>query len=271
MLWSIIKCFLLIWIIVLIVFLFFQRKLIYIPNKQIVHLTHYDQSYIQIIRWKNPSGIELFGFYRQAQESFPTIIFFHGNAGNIAGRKPLLYLLSEIGYGVFMPEYRGYGGIAGRPSEQGLYEDAQSAITILLRQYVKDNDIILMGESLGTGVALEMAQRFKVKAVILQAPFLDLNELRDLHYPYIKLPLLDKYQNFDKIKDIEVPILILHGSADKIVPYCHGQRLYELAVKSACRELKTFENGTHQLPWNDIFIQSINNFIQCINNSSQHH
>ena len=261
--WFILKCLLFFGVLFILLFVFFQRKLIYIPNKHPVYLNHYDENQIKILHWKNLHGIDHFGFYHQPSQYQPMIIFFHGNAGHIGDRKHLLYLLSEKGYGVFMPEYRGYGGMIGRPSELGLYEDGESAILFLRSQGVKESDMILMGESLGTGVAIEMAKRFKVRALILQAPFLSLEAMRDLHYPYIKLPLLDKYQNQEKIKELSMPLLILHGNADRIVPYHHGETLYDLATQSAHRQLKVFDKSSHQLPWDEEFIQSIDDFIKC--------
>ena len=263
--WFILK-YLLFFCILFALFLFiFQRKLIYIPDKRQVYLNHYDQRQIEMLQWKNLRGIEYFGFYHQPSQYQPMIVFFHGNAGNIGDRKHLLYLFSEKGYGVFMPEYRGYGGMIGRPSELGLYEDGESAILFLLSKGIKESDMVLMGESLGTGVAIEMAKRFKVKALILQAPFLSLEAMRNRHYPFIKLPLLDKYQNQVKIKELSIPLLILHGSADTIVPYHHGEALYDFASQSTYRQLKIFDKASHQLPWDDEFMQSIDDFIHALN------
>ncbi len=255
------KVFVMTWLTMSILVFAFQRYLIYVPDRKVPYLSNFDKKYLEHLTWKNNEGIMLSGFYHPAKINQPTFVIFHGNAGNIGTRKVLLFKLIEAGYGVFMPEYRGYGGVSGSPSEKGLYRDASSAIHFLYEKGVSYQQMIFFGESLGASVALEMAQRYPVAGVILQSPFLSLKSMAKLHYPWNFLPVLDKFDNLSKIKNIHMPLLIIHGTLDDLVPVSHGKRLFSQAQNSKRKELKLMIGEKHNLSWDDHYINVIRDYI----------
>lgn len=257
-----IKVLLATWIALSFIVFAFQRYLVFVPDNHSPHLSNSDKNLIERVVWQNHDKTLLYGYYHEAKDNQPTIVIFHGNAGNIGTRKVLMLKLIELGYGVFMPEYRGYGGISGQPSEKALYEDANSAINYLRARDVPYFNIILLGESLGSAVALEMAKRYPVSGVILQSPFLSLRSLARIHYPWNFMPLFDKFDNEEKIKNIHVPLLIIHGTDDSLVPVEQGEALYQMADQSPHKQLKLIDGVEHNIPWEDDYIQTIRDFIE---------
>ena len=127
--------------------------------------------------------------------------------------------------------WRGFSGNDGKPSENNLYIDGNSAMEWLKKNGVDENNIIIYGESLGTGIATEIAQNGNFAGLILETPFTSMVEAAKNFYPYIPVGLLlkDKYENQKKIKNINIPILVMHGEADKIVPFWMGKKIFDLA------------------------------------------
>ncbi len=161
----------------------------------------------------------------------PTIVFFHGNSGTLADRAHKARAFLDAGFGVLLVEYRGYGGNAGRPSEQGLYADGEAAVGWLTGQGVPARRVVLYGESLGSGVAMEMAIRRHVMMVVLECPF---TSLADLAPAYV-LPSLahlltrDRYENLIKASSLRMPLLVVHGERDDLVPATMGHAVLNAA------------------------------------------
>jgi uncharacterized protein len=159
------------------------------------------------------------------------VLLAHGNAGNIGDRLPHLALLSAAGFDVLAFDYRGYGRSTGRPSEHGLYRDARAARLALLGQPgVDPARVIYLGESLGGGVALALALEHQPAGLILQSAFTSVRDMARLHYPFV-LPALvpDAYPSLKLIPRLRAPLLVLHGDRDDIVPFGHGEALFEAA------------------------------------------
>jgi uncharacterized protein len=158
----------------------------------------------------------------------PTIgqlLLFHGNAGNIGDRVPHITLLSAAGFDVLAFDYRGYGRSAGRPSEQGTYEDARAA-----RDALGPGRTIYLGESLGGAIALELAVHHPPAGLILQSTFTSIRDMARLHYPFIPRAFVpDAYPSLRLIRRLRAPLLVLHGSGDEIVPLMDGEALFEAA------------------------------------------
>lgn len=156
-----------------------------------------------------------------------TVLLFHGNSGTLANRAWKARILLEAGYGVFLAGYRGYGGNPGSPSEQGLYSDGRAALAWLAAQGVAPHRLALYGESLGTGVAVNLAGEAEIGAVVLEAPF---TRLPDLAPPLVgsalaSLLMADHFDNLAKIGGVTAPLLIIHGEHDTTVPVTMGRRL----------------------------------------------
>jgi uncharacterized protein len=161
-----------------------------------------------------------------------TVVVFNGNAGNRVHRAPLAEALAERGYGVLLIDYRGYGGNPGSPSEPGLAADARGAVAYLeARSDVDSTRLIYFGESLGAAVALGLSEHRPPAALVLRSPFTSLPDIGATHYPFLptSLMLWDRFPSLEVIPGIEVPLLVVAGSADTIVPIAQSRRLFQAA------------------------------------------
>lgn len=177
-------------------------------------------------------GVELHGWFFPVEKEKPVILFFHGNAGNISHRLDNIRYLLERGFQVFIFDYRGYGKSSGRPFEKGVYMDGRAAYEWLVEEeQIEPENIILFGRSLGGAVAIDVAAYRRAGAMIIESPFLSTREMAKTMFPFSLLsPVLPaSYNNFEKIKDISVPLLVIHGDNDDIVPFSMGEKLYESA------------------------------------------
>jgi fermentation-respiration switch protein FrsA (DUF1100 family) len=159
------------------------------------------------------------------------LLLCHGNAGNVGDRVAPAGLLAAGGFDVLLFDYRGYGRSTGRPSEQGTYRDAHAARSVLLRQPGVDGARVLyLGESLGAAVALALARDLRPAGLILQSPFTGIRDMARLHYPLIpRMFVPDAYPSLRLIGELPVPLLVLHGDRDEIVPLRQGRALYDAA------------------------------------------
>jgi len=177
-------------------------------------------------------GTQLHGWYVRGQRR-ETLLWFHGNAGNISHRLDNLRLLhTTIGVNVFIFDYRGYGRSQGIASEPGVYDDARGALAYLRqRPDVAPERIIYFGRSLGSAVALELARRERPLGLVLETPFLSIRAMARSLLPLgpLALAIPEGFDNESKITEIDCPVLIIHGDRDEIVPFEQGQVLFERA------------------------------------------
>lgn len=183
------------------------------------------------IEVRTHDGLILRSWQSNGDPAKKTFVFFHGNAGNAADRMPMMRVLLQGGHSVVLAEYRGYGGNSGKPSENSLILDAHLLIDEIIKQGVVEQDIILMGRSLGTSVATHLATQYDVAALVLISPYSSLADIAADHYPYFPVSLLmrDKFNNMGKIKKITAPLLIFHGEMDRIISLKYGLKLYDAA------------------------------------------
>jgi hypothetical protein len=183
-------------------------------------------------------GFTLRAAYRPASGAMPTILFFHGNGDSVAGAATATQGFVERGYGVLLPEYRGYAGNPGSPEEQGLYRDGDAAFDWLTVHGVAAAQIVVIGNSLGSGVATEMAVRHRLRALVLVSGFASMAKVVAEHLPFVPAELLvrDRYDNAAKIGGLSCPVLLLHGTADRVVPVTNGATL-KLARPASTLEL----------------------------------
>jgi len=186
----------------------------------------------QIVCLATPDGLALQSWYFPPRnDAAPVVLFLHGNAGDIGNHLPFAKFLIAAGYGVLALEYRGYGGNPGAPTEPGLYDDARAAFAFLKQQGIPDGRVVLFGESLGTGVAIEMANEHAVRALILRSPYTSIADVAALQLPYFPVRWLvrDRFDSLAKIGGIHAPLFVFHGTADTLIPLAFGQRLYDAA------------------------------------------
>ena len=254
---------LIIYISVVVFLFFYQRKLLYHPSENNyldeTQLNHkIEKKYIQ-------SNDKLVSWYFKKNSKFKTILFFHGNAGKLDNRVYKLNELSKLDLNYLIVAYRGFSGNTGKPTESGLYEDANFAKIWLNKNGVKDKDIIIYGESLGTAVAVDLGSRFKFSGIILESPFTSMLELAQKYYPIfpVKLILKDKYESRKKVNDIKSPVLVMHGKKDKIVPFYMGEQMFE--TLSTLKFSYFNDKDDHMMEYNEDLLASIKNFLDQVN------
>jgi hypothetical protein len=183
-------------------------------------------------------GVRLHGWFVAAPERAPasaatTLLWFHGNAGNIGDRLEILMLLHRrFRLHILLFDYRGYGQSEGKPSEEGLYRDARAALAHLRRHSrVQPDRIVYFGQSLGGAVAVELATRESPTGLILEAPFASVRAMGKTVLPFLPISLLvgDQFNSLERIAHVRAPLLILHGDRDEVVPFAQGQDLYRAA------------------------------------------
>lgn len=202
---------------------FNQRQMIY-PAPPVQHGT---PASLERVTLATPDRLELVAGYRRAREGKPTLLFFHGNGASWQSSAQVTAKLLSQGYGLLAAEYRGYGGNPGTPSEEGLYQDARGAWNYLREQGVEGEDIVLVGNSLGAAVALNLATEVSARALVLVSPFNNLADTaaRRARWLPMRLLLQDRYASDEKIVAIEEPILILHGEEDSLIALEQAQAL----------------------------------------------
>jgi len=159
------------------------------------------------------------------------VLICHGNAGNISHRLDLYQLLLATGVNVFAFDYRGYGRSEGRPSEGGTYQDAESAHSWLLTRGFAGTNIIALGESLGGGVASELALRQPLDGLVLQSTFTSIPDIGTELFPWLPVRIMAtiKYDTRSKLPKIKIPVLVMHGPKDSVIPFHHAQRNFAAA------------------------------------------
>ena len=243
----------------------FQRSLLYHP---VVNNYYGEKLNVKIeeVKITTVDNIELLAWYHKKDiKKYKTILYLHGNAGSLENRIYKINQFNNMNINFLLIAWRGFSGNAGKPTEQGLYQDARSAVKWLINEGAIEENIVIYGESLGTGVATEIAQNKNFAGVILESPFTSMVDAGKDKYPYlpVKLLLKDKYESDQKIKNIKSPVLIMHGKVDNIVPFHMGKKMYELA-----NEPKFFysqEYGDHMVEYDEKLLSTLKKFIQSLN------
>ncbi|MCC6598383.1 MAG: alpha/beta hydrolase [Alphaproteobacteria bacterium] len=226
-----------------------QRDHIYLPASNPpnrAELTAHELT-AQDITVTPEENLSLHGWYfPPTPENGRVILLFHGNSGDISGRVFKAAPFLAQGYGVLLAEYRGYGGNPGKPTEAGLYKDAQAYYDWLIENGTKPENIILYGESLGSGVAVEMAARNGAHALILEVPYASLLEIGRRNYffiPFLEYLMTDQFRSDLKISTLTMPKLFLIAGQDTVIGAQTGINLYEMAP--APKTLKVFDEAPH--------------------------
>jgi fermentation-respiration switch protein FrsA (DUF1100 family) len=177
-------------------------------------------------------GERLHAWWVPAAGARGTVLLFHGNAGNMSARLDYLLMFARLNYSTLIIDYRGYGQSTGSPSEAGTYLDAEATWRWLTAtRGVRADDIVVFGESLGGGVASWLAARHPPRALILASTFTSVPDLGAEIYPFLPVRLISRigYDNRANLKAIRAPVLVAHSRGDDVIPFAHGQRLFETA------------------------------------------
>ena len=254
-----------IYFLVLVFLYFYQRNLLYHPNEN-----NYSEDKISVdiekVKIQTSDNIELLGWYHEKNlKDYKTLVYFHGNAGSLENRIHKLNHFQDMNINFLIIAWRGFNGNKGKPSERGLYVDGKSAIDWLKKKGVDEKNLILYGESLGTGVATHLAQNKNYAGVILETPFTSMVDAAKNFYPYIPINLLlkDKFENFKKVKNINTPILVMHGEVDQIVPFSMGKKIYEIANNPKYSYFTKYDD--HMMEYDENLVLALKSFFNSLN------
>ncbi len=206
-----------------------QRHLMFIPFRDNADIGQYSLTEFSDVVLHADDGTAVHVWQHAARSGFPTIVFFHGNGGNLGNRALFLQAMANVGLGVMALDYRGYGKSEGSPSEEGFYNDARAVMRHALQDaHVPPERVILYGESIGTGVAVQMATEFKAAAVVLQSPYTSVEDRAKERYFWLPVHYLiqDRFDSLSKIGNVHAPLLLMHGELDTIVPVTDGKTLF---------------------------------------------
>ncbi len=224
-----------------------QRRLIYFPSQVLPDVATVLPG-AEEVTFPTDDGLTLAAWFLPAARDADgaTVVVFQGNAGNRGDRVLLARALADRGYSVLLVGYRGYGGNPGTPTEDGLLADGRAAVAFLeARPDVDADRLVYFGESLGAAVAIGVADKRPPAALVLRSPFTSLVDVASVHYPFLPVSLLlrDRYPNLERIRGIEVPVLVIAGSADTVVPASQSRSVFEVA--SEPKEFFMIEGADH--------------------------
>jgi len=220
-------------VVVLLVFVF-QQHLVYLPQvaRELVATPRAANLDFEEVQLRTEDGETLHGWWVPAQTARGAVLILHGNAGNISHRVEYLTMFNSLGYASLIIDYRGYGRSSGSPTEEGTYRDAEAAWRHLTEaRGLKPREIVIMGESLGGGVAAWLAFKHPPRALVLASTFKSVPDLGAQIYPWLPVRWLARieYNNLDRVRQIAAPLLIAHSRNDDIIPFTHGEALYAAA------------------------------------------
>jgi uncharacterized protein len=234
-----------VYVLVSLMLLLLQSRLIFFPTREIEATPAEAGLAYEDVWLTTDDGVRLHGWWVPAPRARGTVLFFHGNAGNISHRIGSVATFHRLGYNTLIFDYRGYGHSDGQPSEAGTYRDADAAWQHLVAERaIAPREIVLFGRSLGGAVAAALAERQTPAAVILESTFASVPALGAELYPFLPVRWLARirYDTLARMPGITAPVLVVHSPDDDIIPFHHGRRLWE-----AAREPKEFLeiSGTH--------------------------
>lgn len=239
---------LLIYLTVLAALFLCQTRILYPGWSRGVHALAWDTHRFREVETETEDGLAGRLLYAAPAPGRPVILFLHGNGDSMAGGAQALLSLIAAGYGAVVPEYRGYDGLPGTPSEAGLYRDARAAQRWMRHEGIAPTDTIVIGYSLGTGVAAQMAVEQRPRALVLIAPFASIAAATRMHFPWVPARWLvtERYLTSDKIGRIACPLLLIHGDADRTIPVANSRLL---AATRPDARLVVLPGVGHEIVW----------------------
>jgi fermentation-respiration switch protein FrsA (DUF1100 family) len=245
-----------------------QRRLMYFPSGGVPTPSEIGLTDVEPVTFQTTDGLGLSGWFLAASGPSPrvTVLVFNGNAGNRSHRGPLAAAFHRHRLQVLLFDYRGYGGNPGAPTENGLAADSRAARAYLAgRRDVDSSRIVYFGESLGTAVAINLAVEHPPAALVLRSPLTSMADVGQHHYPFLPVRLLlrDRFAAIDQIRLIRVPLLVVAGGHDRIVPIENSRRLYDAAVApKTLLVLPDADHNDYELLAGDEMIQAVVRFLE---------
>lgn len=218
------------------------------------------------VNFTSADGTKLHGWYVEHPQPKVVILYCHGNGTHVADLAEFLQVMrDEFQVSIFAFDYRGYGRSEGKPAEKGIMEDAEAAQKWLAEKAgIKEQEIVLMGRSLGGGIALHLAAEKGAKGVVLQSTFTSLPDAAATHYPWapIKLLMRNRYDSLARISRYSGPVFLSHGTADRIIPFSHGQTLF--AAATGPKEFFEIPGGDHHDAEPEDYIPALHKFLDSL-------
>ena len=246
---------------------FFQSKMVFFPLKKIDYTPNDIGLKYEEIIFESFDKTRLYGWFIPAKNAKATILFLHGNAGNISHRLESIKIFNKLGLNVFIFDYRGYGKSEGKINEKNCYKDASSAYKYLLEnKSLKEKDIIIFGRSLGGSIAAYLASKTKSKALIIESTFTSAKELAKDIYSFLIPSFVIRYSfNTAKyLKNVKSPVLIIHSKDDEIISFKHGKTLYEIANEPKKMLVIKGDHNYGFVLSKDIYIKGLEEFLKDI-------
>ena len=218
-----------VYILIGLILFFYQRKILFNISSKPKKPEDYQLNNIKELKIKTSDGVNLLAWYSRPKVNQPLLVYFHGNSFDIGERAFRIKRYINSGWGTLLLAWRGYSGNLGKPTEKNLYIDGESTIKWIVKNLNYDyENLIIYGESLGCGVAVELATRYKFKSIILESPFTSIYDIAKKRYKIypIKYLVLDKFDNYSKIDKILSPLLIISGKKDEVIPHSHSKKLF---------------------------------------------
>ena len=216
---------------ILMVYLY-QQRLVFIPSREVSETPETIGLDYEAVEFEAEDGVCLTGWFVPAADAGATVLFCHGNAGNISHRLDTIRILHDLKLNTFIFDYRGYGDSGGKPGETGTYRDAEAAWRLLKRdKTIPPENIVIMGRSLGGAVAAWLAIAHSPGALIIESSFTSIPDMGARLYPWLPVRLLSRfsYSTESRLRKITCPVLVIHSPDDDIVPYEFGRRLFAAA------------------------------------------
>lgn len=211
---------------------FAQESFVYFPDRKLAGTPANAGLAYEAVTLVTEDDVRLGGWFIPAPKSRGTLLFNHGNAGNISQRLESIRQFHDLGFDVFIYDYRGYGESAGKPSEEGTYRDAEAAWRYLTEtRRVAPERLVYFGRSLGAAVASQLATRHPPRALIVESAFISVPDFGAEVYPWLPVRWLARlqYPTRENLRSLHVPVLVIHGRNDEIIPFRHGEALYQAA------------------------------------------
>ena len=234
-------------------FILLEQKGLYHPYKEIPETPKNLGITFEEFNFKTTDGQLLTGWFVPTKDAKVTVLYCHGNAGNIYHRLHKVKFFHEMGVNFFIFDYRGYGKSTGTPTEKGLYKDAQAAYDYLVsRNDVNKNKIVVYGKSLGGPVAADLCVNRQASALMLEGSFASVALRAQQLYPFLPMKFLiaQKYDTMAKVKNLRIPKLIAHGRQDEVISFRHGEVLFAAAAEP--KQFLPFDGGHND----DVYVTS---------------